>query len=94
MKRFQSKTIQVKVYFLHLLNVILAHCFLFLMKISFEWKFMVECGEDHLTWKVGMKRNFIMLRFGMLSLGEEGRKHLYSVETVPFSPFSVKNHFY
>lgn len=55
---------------------------------------MVECGEDHLTWKVGMKRNFIMLRFGMLSLGEEGRKHLYSVETVPFSPFSVKNHFY
>lgn len=54
---------------------------------------MVECGEDHLTWKVGLKRNLIMLRFGMLSLGEEGRKHLYSVETCAFFPFSVKKSF-
>jgi len=32
-------------------------------------KFIVEYGEDHLNWKVGIKRNLIMLRFGMLSLG-------------------------
>lgn len=47
-------------------------------------KFIVEYGEDHLTWKVGIKRNLIMLTFRMLSLGK-CRKYFFSVEICVFS---------